>query len=102
MWEDILKIKGETSDGREFDTKPEEVVDYLMYRSWAWQSQKARENAEISGEGFNDKEHLELITTSKGEPLKYRPKGNQLKLWIQTWNKEFGERLNAVYPTGDE
>ena len=40
-WEAILKIKA-IAGGREVDAEPEEMVDYLTYRSWAWQSNKAR------------------------------------------------------------
>jgi len=98
----ILKLEGETSDGRTVDSEPSEIADYVTYRSWAWQSAKARKEEGLSGEGFDDKEHLELITTPRGKILGYSPKGEQLKKWILTWNKEFGERLNAIYPTGDE
>tara|TARA_R100001015_G_C4615936_1_gene171984 strand:+ start:770 stop:1081 length:312 start_codon:yes stop_codon:yes gene_type:complete len=101
-WESILKLEGKTSDGREVDVEPEELIDFLTYRSWAWQSQKARDDAEIGGEGFNDKEHLELITTPRGKILGYSPEGEQLKAWIRTWNEEFGKDLNVIYPTGDE
>lgn len=98
----ILKIEGETSDGRKIDVEPAEIKDYLTYRNWAWQSDKARKEEGLSGEGFDDKEHLELITTPRGKALGYSPKGEELKKWILTWNKEFGERLRAIYPTGDE
>ena len=98
----ILKIEGETSDGRKIDAEPAEIKDYLTYRNWAWQSDKARKEEGLSGEGFDDKEHLELITTPRGKALGYSPKGEELKKWILTWNKEFGERLRAIYPTGDE
>ena len=98
----ILKIEGETSDGRKIDAEPAEIKDYLTYRNWAWQSDKARKEEGLSGEGFDDKEHLELITTPRGKALGYSPKGEELKKWILTWNKEFGERLSAIYPTGDE
>ena len=98
----ILKIEGETSDGRKIDAEPAEIKDYLTYRNWAWQSDKARKEEGLSGEGFDDKEHLELITTPRGKVLGYSPKGEELKKWILTWNKEFGERLNAIYLTGDE
>lgn len=101
-WKNILKISGRTDDGREIDTDPETIRDYLTYRSWAWQSDKARKEEGLSGEGFNDKEHLELITTPRGRALGYSPKGRELKNWLLTWNKEFGERLGAIYPTGDE
>lgn len=101
-WRSILKISGRTDDGREIDTDPETIRDYLTYRSWAWQSDKARKEEGLSGEGFNDKEHLELITTPRGRALGYSPKGRELKNWLLTWNKEFGERLGAIYPTGDE
>tara|TARA_Y100001938_G_C7784265_1_gene279425 strand:- start:189 stop:491 length:303 start_codon:yes stop_codon:yes gene_type:complete len=98
-WEAILKIKA-TAGGREVDAEPEEMVDYLTYRSWAWQSNKARKEEDLSGEGFSDKEHLELITTPRGKNLGYNPKN--VKQWIRTWNEEFGKRLGAIYPTGDE
>ena len=98
----ILKIEGETSDGRKIDAEPAEIKDYLTYRNWAWQSDKARKEEGLSGEGFDDKEHLELITTPRGKVLGYSPKGEELKKWILTWNKEFGERLNGIYLTGDE
>jgi len=98
----ILKTEGETADGRKVTSTPEEMTDYLTYRNWAWQSNKARQDAGLAGEGFDDKEHLELITTSRGKSLGYSPKGEQLKTWIRTWNEEFGKRLDAVYPTGDE
>jgi hypothetical protein len=78
------------------------MADYLTYRNWAWQSNKARKEAGLSGEGFDDKEHLELITTPRGKSLGYSPKGEQLKTWIRTWNEEFGKRLDSVYATGDE
>ena len=98
-WEAILKIKA-IAGGREVDAEPEEMVDYLTYRSWAWQSNKARKEEDLSGEGFRDKEHLELITTPSGKNLGYNPKN--VKQWIRTWNEEFGKRLGAIYPTGDE
>lgn len=98
----ILKTEGETADGRKVTSTPEEMTDYLTYRNWAWQSSKARKDAGLTDEGFDDKEHLELITTPRGKPLGYSPKGEQLKTWIRTWNEEFGKRLDAVYPTGDE
>ena len=98
-WQDIIKIKGRAG-GREIDAEPEEMVDYLTYRNWAWQSDKARKEEGLSGEGFDDKKHLELITTSKGKALGYSPK--DVKQWIRTWNEEFGKRLGAEYPTGDE
>jgi hypothetical protein len=98
----IIKIEGETAEGREVTSTPEEMADYLTYRNWAWQSNKARKEAGLSGEGFDDKEHLELITTPRGKSLGYSPKGEQLKTWIRTWNEEFGKRLDSVYATGDE
>ena len=101
-WETILKIRGRTDDGREIDEEPETIIDFLTYRSWAWQSDKARKAAGLSGEGFSDKEHLELITTPRGKALGYSPKGMELKNWLLKWNKEFGERLGAIYPTGYE
>lgn len=98
----IIKTEGETADGRKVTSTPEEMTDYLTYRNWAWQSSKVRKDAGLTDEGFDDKEHLELITTPRGKPLGYSPKGEQLKTWIRTWNEEFGKRLDAVYPTGDE
>jgi len=98
-WEDVLKIRGAKFDGTEVDADPKEVIDYLTYRSWAWQSQKARDSEGLAGEGYDDKEHLELITTPKGR-MYYNPKN--VKSWIKTWNEEFGRRLGAIYPTGDE
>jgi len=99
-WKSILKIESEV-DGRKVRTSPEESIDFLTYRSWAWQSKKARESEGMTG-GFKDKEHLELITTPKGKALGYDVKGDELKRWIRTWNAEFGEKLGAIYPTGDE
>ncbi len=52
------------------------------------------------GEGFHDEEHLELITTPRGKMLGFNPEN--VKKWIMTWNEEFGKRLGAIYPTGDE
>ena len=98
-WEDVLKIRGVKFDGTEVDAEPKKLADYLTYRSWASQSQKARDSEGLAGEGFNDKEHLELITTPRGEAL-YSPKN--VKSWIKTWNEEYGRRLGAIYPTGDE
>tara|TARA_R100000231_G_scaffold49955_2_gene42458 strand:- start:1704 stop:3314 length:1611 start_codon:yes stop_codon:yes gene_type:complete len=82
--------------------EPEDVVDYLAYKNWAWQSKRARKDAGLSGVGFSDKEHLELITTPRGKALGYAPEGRELKAWLRTWNEQFGRRLGAVYPTGDE
>lgn len=103
-WMDVLKLRGVKDDGTEVETTPEELVDYLTYRSWAWQSEKARVDEGLgSGEGYDDDEHLDLIMHTKSQKWRiYNPSPQQRKLWIQTWNKEFGERLDAVYPTGDE
>lgn len=98
-WRSILKIKG-VAGGRDVEAEPEEMVDYITYRSWAWQSAKARKDAKLSGGGFDDKEHLELITTPRGKMLGFNPE--DVKKWIMTWNEEFGKRLGAIYPTGDE
>ena len=98
-WEDVLKIRGAKFDGTEVDADPKEVINYLAYRNWAWQSQKARDSEGLAGEGYDDKEHLKLITTPKGR-MYYNPKN--VKSWIKTWNEEFGRRLGAIYPTGDE
>jgi len=105
-WENILKLKGTLSSGDEVDWSPKKITDYLTYRSWAWQNEKARvEEGLGSGDGWDDKEHLEQILNTKRKADKYRiykPSPEQTKIWIQTWNREFGERLDAVYPTGDE
>lgn len=108
-WMDVLKLRGIKGDGTEVETNPAELVDYLTYRSWAWQSKKAREDEGLGSEGWDDDEHLEQImhtepkTASGRDKFRlYNPSPSQRKLWIQTWNKEFGERLGAVYPTGDE
>ena len=88
--------------GAVLKNEPGEILDYLTYKNWAWQSKRARKDAGLPGEGFSDKEHLELITTSRGRKLGYSPEGRELKAWLRTWNEEFGRRLGAVYPTGDE
>jgi len=83
--------------------KTKEILDYMTYKSWAWQSERARKDAGLGeGDGFSDEEHLELITTPRGKTLGYSPEGAELKAWIRTWNEEFGRRLGIVYPTGDE
>ena len=102
-WMDILKLRGIKDDGTEVETSPEELVNYLSYRSWAWQNKKAREDEGLGSNGWDDDEHLELIMHTKPAKFRlYNPSPSQRKLWIQTWNKEFGERLGVIYPTGDE
>lgn len=95
MWQDVLKIKGTTSGGKGIDSNPAEVMDYLGYRNWAWQSDKARKYFKVSGEGFSDEEHLNLLS-------KYTSSPQQRKRFLMTWNNEFGEEIDAIYPTGDE
>ena len=94
-WKIVLKIEGTTSDNRKIDSKPEEIMDYVGYRNWAWQSDKARKHFKVSGEGFEDKEHLDLLD-------KYVTSPQQKKKFLMTWNSEFGEKIGAVYPTGGE
>jgi len=103
-WMGVLKLRGTNSDGTEVDTNPVELMDYLTYRSWCWQSEKARVDEGLdSGDGWDDDKHLEQIMHTKPQKWwPYNPSPEQRKKWIQTWNEEFGKRLDAVYPTGDE
>ena len=101
-WEDILKLRGIKDDGTEVDTTPAELTNYLTYRSWAWQNAKARKEEGLSG-GVSDEEHLDYIMHTKPKKFQmYNPSPEQRKLWISTWNEEFGRRLGVIYPTGDE
>ena len=97
-WEDILKAKfritmnnpeGNVSAEKEIDEK--EFMDLLTYRSWAWQSAKARKAFDIGGEGFEDERHLLLLTDGKY----YHPKNPNA--WVKRWNAEFGEATGVYY-----
>tara|TARA_R110000765_G_C18666540_1_gene577533 strand:+ start:180 stop:506 length:327 start_codon:yes stop_codon:yes gene_type:complete len=102
-WEDILKAKfritmnnpeGNVSAEKEIDEK--EFMDLLTYRSWAWQSAKARKafNVDLEGEreyGYVDEKHLLLLTDGKY----YHPKNPNA--WVKRWNAEFGEATGVYY-----
>lgn len=91
-WRERLKkgIPIEVSDplGRVTATKDMEegeVLDFLTYRSWAWQNAKARKLDGLSG-GVDDVKHLSYIDAHP-----------QRKMWIERWNVEFGHELNVIY-----
>jgi GNAT superfamily N-acetyltransferase len=94
-WWGMLKLRGQDAEGREVESSPMEVLAYVGYRSWAWQSDKARKHFNLEGEGFSDEEHIKLLD-------KYAESESEKKQFLRTWNKEFGEKLNAIYETGDE
>ena len=98
-WENILKIKVRSSNPEgtitgEKDMEPEDIVDYLTYRNWAWQSAKVRRafNLDLEGEeyGRDDDTHIGLLGGST-----YRPKHPEK--WIKMWNVEFGPKVNVYY-----
>jgi hypothetical protein len=68
------------------DMEEGETIDFLSYRSWAWQNAKARKLHDLSGRGADDVKHLSMIDAHP-----------QRKMWIERWNAEFGHELNVIY-----
>jgi hypothetical protein len=68
------------------DMEEGETIDFLSYRSWAWQNAKARKLHDLSGRGADDAKHLSYIDAHP-----------QRKMWIERWNAEFGHELNVIY-----